>query len=927
MLYLTDLSISAFRGVPGTIALRLDAPLTVICAPNGTGKTTICDAAEWLVTNAAERLEGVPDEDWRCHYALSSLPTHVQGKVSSGGHESTIDRRIEAPRLALRTEGTNRSIRDGQLLDWLLPGIATSFSPGLARMTRQREWVRATHFLSSERLSRLLDSDDSLRQDRQQIFADLLGVGLLQRMASRMATIATAVEKEYGDRVAALALIGSASTRLQNQLKQSGAGADSETLLASAESAAAALDIPWDSAAVKGTGLGAVVERLTAQAAKRNLALAQQEPAWTTLRASVAFDTSTRTNLASRAGGVASLVAQLETLRRGLKDKRERMARLEAELHTARTRDAQLGRALALLAESSAALRRASERWSLSDAEVNELLASALRESPANIERSLQTASWARKQLAAALPGHRELQKTAADLTVLASEAALLQHEEDARRSHEAAAREVADCESQWRSLASTTERLTQLAREFAERHEREGKCPVCAHDWKSPGGLHAAMSRAASSLEGEVAVAGKRLEALRAAARTAEHTLAGASKARANRQSLDRRAAQLGETLRPFLAACASLGVAEDRAFDAAAIERAASRLQAQQELTKLAQAAQPLLPEEGARPSGLELGRMLTLATSEHSTSRETLGGTIRTLELETQTLAKAIAEHTSAEAVLKTNVDEAERAAAEIGAMDGKRDAAAAMLGFTATPDAAEITRTWTAWTSSCETIKGIEATLRSVSASLLASSWRGQIQELHQQHAAAETAVTSIRRRRDDVSELRAFISNELTATQKRRIDSLSDTVEALFLKMHAARIAEGVKVGEDSTSFSVCIGDWISNPRDLSQGQRQDLALSIFFARARAYGGTFFLDEPLLHLDDLNRVALLDVLRTIAIQDGSRVRLVVTTASSSVLAHLRQKCVGLRTSDDLPLLRTYELTGTVRDTVVAQEQTS
>ena len=45
-IHLRSLEITAFRGISNTVALNLRAPLTVIVAANGTGKTSICHAAE-----------------------------------------------------------------------------------------------------------------------------------------------------------------------------------------------------------------------------------------------------------------------------------------------------------------------------------------------------------------------------------------------------------------------------------------------------------------------------------------------------------------------------------------------------------------------------------------------------------------------------------------------------------------------------------------------------------------------------------------------------------------------------------------------------------------------------------------------------------------------------------------------------------------
>lgn len=73
----------------------------------------------------------------------------------------------------------------------------------------------------------------------------------------------------------------------------------------------------------------------------------------------------------------------------------------------------------------------------------------------------------------------------------------------------------------------------------------------------------------------------------------------------------------------------------------------------------------------------------------------------------------------------------------------------------------------------------------------------------------------------------------------------------------------------------------------------SQGQRQDLALSLYLSRAMSMGGMFFLDEPIAHLDDLNRVAMLDIFRVLAVSEKDT-SLVLTTSSDSLMRHVAQK---------------------------------
>ena len=139
------------------------------------------------------------------------------------------------------------------------------------------------------------------------------------------------------------------------------------------------------------------------------------------------------------------------------------------------------------------------------------------------------------------------------------------------------------------------------------------------------------------------------------------------------------------------------------------------------------------------------------------------------------------------------------------------------------------------------------------------------------------------------------EARSIIEKEIAGIQaevknfvSREIKPLSTTISTLYLRAQGNKFI--TLISAEPTKDGLL--NWIAELDDkgnsfdkmqaLSQGQRQDLALSIFLARARSLGGTFFLDEPLSHLDDLNRVALVDTLRVIVSEDNSiDLRLVLT----------------------------------------------
>ncbi len=149
------------------------------------------------------------------------------------------------------------------------------------------------------------------------------------------------------------------------------------------------------------------------------------------------------------------------------------------------------------------------------------------------------------------------------------------------------------------------------------------------------------------------------------------------------------------------------------------------------------------------------------------------------------------------------------------------------------------------------------------------------------------------------------------------------EQLADVMFSIFGRIHANETFDLIKVGPEDDPF-----EWVAMAaerelipsREFSMGQRQDLALSIFLAKARGMGGTFFLDEPIIRLDDLNRVALLDLFRVLVEEENSRTHLVITTASRALVRHFQEKFINIPARDNVPVLRVVELEGSPRDGV-------
>lgn len=217
------------------------------------------------------------------------------------------------------------------------------------------------------------------------------------------------------------------------------------------------------------------------------------------------------------------------------------------------------------------------------------------------------------------------------------------------------------------------------------------------------------------------------------------------------------------------------------------------------------------------------------------------------------------------------------------------------------------------------------------LRTVASQLAAAraAWisevrRARLQELSRAAEPRRARLKHMRDRISAASRARATFHQTYTEVSKRQVDDLSRVVNPLFARMHANRVFDRINVGEanDFLRWLADAGTEQLDPgRDFSQGQRQDLALSLFLARARSLGGTFFLDEPVTHLDDLNRVGLLDIFRATVMESSSTVNLVVTTASKALARHLIEKFSAIGTiqtpEGNAKPLRVIELDGNGR----------
>ncbi len=932
MLNIEALSVSAFRGIPGELTLSFDAALTVICAPNGTGKTTVCDAIEWLLTDRVQRLDSAASNEgntsWRCHFAKSDTSTFVKGQVVCDGTRRLLTRTLDPAQLLMADFGDEPQVcPPGQLLDWLCSHAAPDSLRPVARIARQRNWLSSTHLLSGERLAVLLDTDPRSHQARQELFADLLGVGELARTLTRVDKVSKELQRVAVREREALGDADTALETLATQLQQAGVRPDLGLARSAINDVVAILRMP-DATATEADDqdqLGVTVGRLREALNSRNLTLEEAAPLWHTVEAWITFDAAQGPLVESARVEMPSLRKQEAELREGIAILQRDIASLTAGDSGRRDQLAHLTLTLAELDTAMPILEQFASLEALSSATVSQVVA-AIERLPLAEAAAAHTASLR------ALDGASRFAELQATLAAAQDQLATMPAEELLREEMltqkgqvEAALRLRTELEAERAALASLDEQMVAIGREIAGRTTTPD-CPLCGHDWGSANALLAAMDRVSTLLGPRATTLAAKSDQATRALKQAESALATVTTRYRRRQQLEADTTRCREEIRQHRVTVAASGCSDADLIDAtklaAVIERAKCRWSAAQLIGRLRTA----VPDFVANGEDSEWRETARLYADKRRSQIAELQSAASKADADREAKRKTLQTRQEALAALSARIASLESLLSEATDMTQRGEAAASVLSLGPKLSAGAVKQARADWVVRREEIKQAEARLLVASNVLVISQQAQQIAELNRKRDHSMARVTLVTERADQLRELRTFLDESLTRTKGERLSAARQSVQSLFLRMHANQLFEFVQPTADASGFAAKVQNMFFDAVDLSQGQRQDLALAIFLSRARMYGGTFFLDEPLLHLDDLNRVALLDVLRALALQEGQRLRIVMTTASSQVLAHLQQKFATVVKSGESPLLRAYRLSGTPKEGVSVEQVT-
>lgn len=129
---ISSLSVAHFRGINDSVVFDFSAPLTLVFAPNGTGKTTMCEATEWLLTGQVERLKEGKSFDagaLRSKFAEEIHAPSTAADLDIGGQRHFVARvadGAQSPAVFGNDEATATAYRPHDLLAILAPAAAAN---------------------------------------------------------------------------------------------------------------------------------------------------------------------------------------------------------------------------------------------------------------------------------------------------------------------------------------------------------------------------------------------------------------------------------------------------------------------------------------------------------------------------------------------------------------------------------------------------------------------------------------------------------------------------------------------------------------------------------------------------------------------------------------------------------------------------------
>jgi len=940
---LNTLNVSHFRGLNDSVRFDFSSPLTVVYAPNGTGKTTMCEAAEWLLTGQVERLK--EGNGFDALVLSPKFPSQNDATTSAAaslyidGTEQFVRRDVDGSQSSAAygaDEGAAVTLRPNELLALLAPVAAADEAHAITAINLRQRWLKGTRFLSSEALAALVDTDEETIERRTQVFADLLGIRHLLDAERQCEKYIVEIGRRLRNLTKMTESRSAEVTDLELALGPDEAAGTSHSSSARLEADTAAnLFAPEDTQwFVEQPNLDDQLASLTALHSRykhlfdaRSHAAKRVEAKWS-IRSSLEMAVTEGINLEA---ALAQSLAQIEkdgrqaaTELTDFNSRREATYLLAQELAKAKDELTHLGAmVVATLLDGGFA-----DDLSLSLIELSHKYSEYQWPASARQQRRHELKGL---ELSSAGSSYETKRLAELDLEVSAArsdapsreELEHLQEKAAETVSHAKAATKLLD------AVASPVARLQAAARELLNHDHGVdiGKCPLCSHDWKDAENLRSAINATLSAAPELVVAARSGVAAADDAATLAHSQLNAALQKQKYLHGLEKEQSDLQLANAVHDRELERLGVSQGATAEE--FKSLAAHLDVADAISVLLSARDGILPtvfgSEFRMPaSGFQVADL-------HQHLDTVFEARHRVVQLELAELAKSIeaaisnrddlrAKYAAAQQNLKDCRLGLEQKSAELASLQSAWQEASPDIEWSN----AELDTLMSELTKENVRLTVIEGHITAARAAWAAESRRSRLLELQQATQLLIDESRVMTGRLDAANRARAVFYEAYTTISRQKVQDLSRVVNPLFARMHANRVFDRINLGADTDflHWLADAGDQQLDPgKDFSQGQRQDLALALFLARARSLGGTFFLDEPIVHLDDLNRVGLLDILRATVLESSNTLNLVITTSSRALARHLIEKFAGVglveTPSGRQPPLRILELDGNGR----------
>ena len=846
-------------------------------------------------------------------FEQQGLVPKVCGTLEVGAEPLKLRRAASEKVLDESAAGRPKSQSNASLLERLAQDAIIGNASGASAASMRRRWIRGTRFLFGDDISLLVDSQNDYVEQRRQLYADLFGVGHIEEIVRNLRRFI----KEVRPRANELAKRVESSKAELLAMAGSPSDADGAVAEEALQRATVLLGLPDGGQPLPfDERLARTDAALTGRRAKideRRKALVTVEAAWPEWPA-------------WEAQGERLRIAE-EHARRW----HERMLRLHSWITDRLVRYRNEAEALAAdCGTTSADLKHLSDTLAAlgahpllaaSRAEIEERLPAVLwndidieqqRTGLASIVRDCPTQLRLHKELGAV-----EKQMSEVKPTVPTSEA--FSAAEAAASTAAAVAKRM---QQNFDAAAGPLHQMQSAAQTLLEAlGPDEQLCPLCAHDWEQPSALRTAIRKALDGAPEAIRQLDQSLQASLAEAKSAATLFDDMKTARVRAEELAAKHLELLSALEPAASLAEGLGLPKDERLWETAAAEALARLNAAEQFASLFAVLDRIsaadAPDAESGPAGrwTEAARFILqrrLAESRQSTKRlnDRIAQAERIATRRNDLVQNAYGNRHHA-AAARANWLVSNRTVIDAWALlSGEALSQEALTAVQRSLEREEETAT-----EAARLVAQARSAQNASRAALQRHKLEADVKDLDRRHAALRGPVDNA------TATLDALETYEATYVGKQ-LNRLMPLVQPLFFRLHANRVFDNLRTGgiADPLRWKADADGHAFDPSlHFSQGQRQDLALALFLARACELKGTFFLDEPLVHLDDLNRVAALDVLRAIALTRPD-VQLVFTTANRQLALHLREKFARRP-----HLLHVIELEGNPRQAVRHSDQ--